>query len=374
MKILIINYEYPPLGGGGGKQSMYLARELAKSNSIYFLTAGYQEFGIVQKEGYILHKIKTSRKNKDQCSAAEMFSFVYRAWKEIPQIINQFQPEIILVYFTIPTGLLSFHPALRKIPYLISVRGSDVPGHNPDRFKALYFLSLPLVSRIWKKAKAVVCNSIGLKKEVLELNPELNVEIIPNGIDLEKFKLIKKLNSSEEINLLYVGRLIPLKQIDKVIVTLPKIITKTKKKVKFKIVGSGVQESELRSLVKKMDLNEAVIFVGDVNYETIEQEYQKADIYIQLSKIEGMSNTIMEALACGLPVITTDISGIDVLKNNNALKIINNLEKLPDLVLELAEKKITFPKIEEFSFNNIAKRYQELIDRINLRNNQGGMN
>ena len=86
MKLLFINYEFPPLGGGGGKQSMYLAREYAKKNDVYFLTAGYDTFGIVKKEGYTLHRLKTSRKSTLRCSIFEMLSFVNSVRKKIPEI------------------------------------------------------------------------------------------------------------------------------------------------------------------------------------------------------------------------------------------------------------------------------------------------
>ena len=96
MKILMLNYEFPPLMGGGAIQSMYLAREYAKKHKVYFLTTGYKEFGIKKHDGYILHRLKTSRKKTDVCSSFEMLSFVYQAWKKISSVVKNFKPIWIM--------------------------------------------------------------------------------------------------------------------------------------------------------------------------------------------------------------------------------------------------------------------------------------
>lgn len=367
MKILMLNYEFPPLIGGGSIQSMYLAREYAKKHKVYFLTTGYNEFGVGKYDGYILHRIKTSRKKIDVCSSFEMLSFVYQAWKKIHWVVKNFKPDIIHVFFTIPTGLLMFHPKLRKIPFIVSVRGSDVPGHSPDRFKILYELFKPIVKNIWKKSKAVVCNSEELKKEVLSLNPELKIDVIHNGIDINKFKSARSRKNKNRLVLLYVGRLISLKQIDLIIKILPDIIKNISKKIIFRIVGLGPQEKELKDLVKKLNLEDNVIFVGEVDYENIEKEYQKADVYVQLSRAEGMSNTIMEAMACGLPVITTDVGGVRDFVRGNGIVLgkgdINRLNyyltKINYDQMSIQSRKIALG----FSFDKIAQDYMAIIKK-----------
>jgi glycosyltransferase involved in cell wall biosynthesis len=385
MRILMLNYEYPPLGGGGGKQSMYLAKELAKKHDVYFLTAGWKEFGITRKDNYILHRIKTNRKRVLRCSNSEMISYVFKAWERIDKIVTKFKPDLVHIFFTIPTGLLAFHPKLKKIPFIVSVRGSDVPGHSPDRFKVLYKLFTPIAMKIWNKAGAVICNSKDLQREVLKISPSLKVGIIPNGIDSEKFKPAKSAKvakamkntdakkNNKALTLLYVGRIIPLKRIDLVIKQLPWLIKNTKKKVLFRIAGSGDHEPELRKLAKELKVEKNIEFVGEVSYEHIEKEYQKADIYAQLSKVEGMSNTIIEAMACGLPIITTNVGGASSFIKDNGFIIRKNLveelraalaayAKNPALILEHGKKSREIA--QKFSWKKVADSYEEAYDEL----------
>lgn len=349
----MLNYEFPPLGGGGGKQSMYLAKEYAKNHDVYFLTTGYKEFGIKKKDGYVLDRIKTSRKSTLYCSYKEMVEYILEAWKRISKIVKEFNPDIVHVFFTIPTGLLTFHPKLKRIPYIVSVRGSDVPGHNPDRFSIMYKVLAPIVKKIWKNAKRVVCNSEDLKKEVLKISPRLKVGVISNGIDTDKFRPGKR-KSKDEIRLLYVGRLIPLKRIDLIISALPEVIRNNNKKIVFRIVGSGSEEKKLRNLVKELNIEKYVEFRGEVDYKDIHKEYQNSDIYIQLSKVEGMSNTILEAMACGLPIITTDVGGAKNFINRNG-KLLNGKA--------LQSKKELFKEIMYYIDNPIIVKNQGILSR-----------
>ncbi|HIH31554.1 TPA: glycosyltransferase family 4 protein [Candidatus Woesearchaeota archaeon] len=373
----MLNYEFPPLGGGGGKQSMYLAKEYAKNHDVYFLTTGYKEFGIKKKDGYVLDRLKTSRKNTLYCSNKEMMQYLIKAWKKIPEIVRGFKPDVVHLFFTIPTGLLTFHPKLKKTPYIVSVRGSDVPGHNPDRFSLMYKVLTPTVKKIWRDAKTVVCNSEDLRKEVLKISPRLKVKVIPNGIDTDKFKPRKRKSKNEknknEIRLLYAGRLIPLKRIDLIIRALPGVIRNNDKKIVFRIVGSGSEEKNLRNLVKELNIEKYVEFRGEVDYREIHKEYQDSDIYIQMSKVEGMSNTILEAMACGLPIITTDVGGakkfvqgngtiVDPKSSNNLSNILSRYLKDSDIMTNQGIKSLVVAK--KMTFNLSFKKYEEYICAI----------
>src|SRR3989344_338565 len=360
MKILMLNYEFPPLGGGGGKQAMYLAKEYAKKNDVYFLTVGFDKFGVEEKDGYKLHRIKTSRKLTYKCSISEMLSYINQARKVLPKIVNEFKPEIVHIFFTLPSGLLVFHPSLRKIPYVVSVRGSDVPERSPDRFKLMYTLMLPFANRIWNKAKKVVCNSEDLKEEVLSLNSKLEIEVIPNGIDTKKFapNPLEKRSWKGEKTILYVGRLIPLKQIDLLIKHLPKLDN-----VKLRIVGSGVERDNLKKLAEDLNIKNRVEFIGEVSYDNIQREYQKADVYVQLSKVEGMSNTILEAMSCGLPVITTNVGGVNSFVNGNGF-IIDRAEEWSDYFSRLNLNKMDKKSrkiAETMGFETMGKKYEGIL-------------
>lgn len=317
MNLLLICHEYPPLGGGGGRQLANLARMYAKNHTVYFLTVGFQQSGVCQHDGYTLHRLPARRKYQTKPSHIEFLSFLSEAWKTISHIMETFQPDAVHVFFTIPEGLLLFHPRLRSLPGIISVCGADVPGHDPNRFPILYHIVRPIVKKIWNHAQHVICNSHDLRNEVLSISPKLSVDIIPNGIDCDRFKPLAHPKSvSDGLTLLYVGRLIPLKRIDIVIQAVAQLRDQAKQ-VTFHIIGSGEQQRELQHLVTHLKLEDYVKFGGNIDYEHIHTIYRQADIYIQLSIVEGMSNSILEALASGLPVITSNVGGASTFMENN---------------------------------------------------------
>lgn len=362
MRILFLNYEFPPLGGGGAKQARYLARELAQQHQLYFLTAGFENFGIGQNDGYCLHLLKTGRKTISRASYRDMFCYLFKAWLTLPQVVKKFNPNVTLVFFTIPTGPLTYHPALHRIPFVISIRGSDVPGHNTGRFTVFSRLLTPIVKNIWSRSRAVICNSQGLKEEVSGFGLRRQIEIIPNGIDLDKFQPVKK-RPSAGLHLLYVGRLIPLKRIDKIIETLPDLQRLTKEEVTLTIVGQGREKQKLVELAAKIGMANQVIFRGGVTYDRIERIYQGADVYVQLSTKEGMSNSVVEALACGLPVVTTPVGGVAELQNTQAVVIVNDLAELAAAILKARKLEPQRDFLKQLSFGHMAEHYQRVMKK-----------
>lgn len=102
--------------------------------------------------------------------------------------------DMVHAFFGIPCGLVAM---LLKIPYLVSRRGSDVPFYN-RRFYWLDKLIFKRLSRIdWSKAKKVVANSVGLKELALKSSPGLQISMIYNGVDLDRFYPPKKRSTRE---------------------------------------------------------------------------------------------------------------------------------------------------------------------------------
>lgn len=369
MKILLICHEYPPLGGGGGRQLSNLARMYAKDHAVYVLTVGFRESGVCQRDGYTLHRLPARRKHQAKPSHLEFLSFLIEAWKAIPAVVRTFRPDVVQVFFSIPEGFLLFHPKLRHIPGIISVRGADVPGHDPNRFPILYKLIRPIVKIIWNHARQVVCNSDDLRREVVAISPTLPVDVIPNGIDCERFTPSSPPRASHELTLLYVGRLIPLKRIDLVIQAIAKLRVQGHQ-VHFRIVGSGSHQQVLRDLVAHCGLVEQVTFTGNVAYEDIQTVYQQADIYVQLSTVEGMSNSILEALASGLPIISSNVGGASALIDANGALIeqptletvvqsITTYVESPSLLREHGQQSRKIA--ETYCIEQIAQQYTTLL-------------
>jgi glycosyltransferase involved in cell wall biosynthesis len=217
-----------------------------------------------------------------------------------------------------------------EIPYIVSLRGSDVPFYNP-RFHWLDRLFFCRLSRkIWKNAKRVIANSEGLRVLALKNAPDQAIDIIPNGIDTNQFR--PSFTQSNVLRVLCIARLIQRKGIDTLIKAIAQL---PKDQIRLKIVGKGNQESELKRLASSLDLASNVEFMEYIPHEKIAEVYQKSDIFVLPSLNEGMSNAVLEAMACGLSIVTTDTGGTaELIKNNgtivpknDALSIANALRK-----------------------------------------------
>jgi glycosyltransferase involved in cell wall biosynthesis len=380
----MFNYEFPPLGGGFG-QYYLLARELVKKgHQVKYVTSRMKGQKTRETiEGIELIRVKTSRKQRDKASFLAMLTYLTSTWTKIDDIVDDFQPDIIHLFFGIPTGALIFHSKLKKYPTILSTLGSDVPGHSPDRYLLLYKILIPVVKKIWQKHNLVVANSQDLADEITNINPKQKIRVIPNGIDIKQFQPNQKKQKGNILKFLYVGRLIPLKRIDLALKIFAEIDNTVEKKCFFNIVGSGTEKSHLIELTNKLGIKDKVNFKGYIPHEKIEEEFQKANFYLQFSKAEGMSNTTMEAMACGaIPVISNVGGGSKLVKHlENGLiyrsndlkirKIVKDLNKIIDSnnlskkMSQKARKAIVDNYSQKTLTNNYLKSYRQLIKKFN---------
>jgi glycosyltransferase involved in cell wall biosynthesis len=192
LKILMLNYEFPPLGGGASPVSYEIAKGYAQlGHSVDVVTMGYKELpSFEKKDGINIYRVKCMRKKKEICQPWEQLSYVHFAKKFLKEHLKTHSYDINHTHFIIPTGLVSLW--LKKkynLPYIITSHGSDVIGYNNKRaFKYLY----PLLKGKWKKiikeAKFVTTPSEFLQDKIREITREGNFTVIYNGIDKDKFK------------------------------------------------------------------------------------------------------------------------------------------------------------------------------------------
>ena len=158
-------------------------------------------------------------------------------------------------------------------------------------------------------------------KKIIQNRYNRKVKILPNGVNLDLFKkdlneakkLKEKFNLTQEKVLLSVGRLVALKGYQDVIKILPYL-----KDVKYLIVGKGEYLENLKKLAKELRVENKVLFVGEVRHNELYKYYSLADLFIQptLTK-EAFGITLIEALACEVPVVARNVGGMkEIIKNN----------------------------------------------------------
>lgn len=150
------------------------------------------------------------------------------------------------------------------------------------------------------------------EKDLLERRFHLDgrrIRYIPNGINIEKFRNLKKRERQKNNHIiLYVGRLEKYKGVQHIIRALPKIVEV--EDCELHIIGEGSYWRELISFVKKLKMTDHVTFLGRVSEAELIEAYLSSDIFVMLSQYEAFCIALAEAMACSLPVIATKVGGV----------------------------------------------------------------
>ncbi|NLG17166.1 MAG: glycosyltransferase family 4 protein [Fibrobacter sp.] len=383
MKCLLVNYEFPPLGGGGGTTSMYIAKSLSKlGHEVRVLTAAHKSIPLYEeKDGYRVFRIKCRRKLISECSMPEMLSFVLHAAIPMLKQIKKWKPDIIHVFFALPTGPLGWLARkIFKIPYVVSLLGGDVPGFLPDQIGIHHRILKGISHAVWKNASHVVANSSGLCRLAVRTFPDIPVEVISNGISTQDFyPLAKQPARKDKLRLLFVARIAPQKGLMVLLRALSLIsIDIPKTNIALKIVGEGPDRGMAEKYICENDLSEMCTFAGWVPLQDLCKTYNEADVFVLSSVFEGMPSVVLQALACGKPVISTKVYGSeDLIENgkNGFLVDINSPEQLVSAVKtlysnpELMEKMGAYA-IEtacRYDWNEIARCYADIYNINSVR-------
>ena len=306
---LFINYEYPPIGGGSATACQQIARRFVnRGHRVVVLTSRIGSLqGSSDEHGVKVVRLRTLRKKVHQSGVLEMLSYVLAASWKAAGIGKAHQIDYVLAFFSVPGGIVARWLQLRTgIPYVVSLRGGDVPGTEPH-LAMFYRVLQPLRRDIFKNARAICAPSQGLK-ELSERTDPFPVEVIPNGVDLELFRP-DPASRPKNLTLLSVGRLHVQKNVAYLLKIVAAIRDKFKTPVTATIVGDGPERPNLEQLAADLGITSSVRFEGWLDRAAVRNAYQSATFLIHASSYEGMSNVILEALASGLPVAASRIPG-----------------------------------------------------------------
>ena len=187
MKVLLLNHEFPPIGGGGGNACQHIVRELqAMDVDVTVVTSAFH--GLPSNEiidGASVHRVPALRTRKAESSIASILAYTVSATLKISLLDR---PDLVHAFFGVPAGLIAC--GLKKvwnIPYLVSFRGKDVHGGQAREMGGISG-TLKAISSVWRNADALVANSKGLRDIAQKVDPTARVEVIPNGIDVARFR------------------------------------------------------------------------------------------------------------------------------------------------------------------------------------------
>lgn len=381
MKILFLNYEYPPLGGGAGNATAYLLREYAKMPDleVHLVTssvdAAYHHVAIGEQVTVSSVPIGKHAQNLHSQSLGDILMYAFVGYRFARALAKRERFDVIHAFFGIPCGSMARQLSRRyAIPYIVSLRGADVPGYS-ERFTVIYFFLRSLIRGVWHAASAVVSNSEGLRELALRTDPQQPISVIPNGIDTQEFQPAEKKENDGYIRILCVSRLTQRKGIRYLLEAIRLLSEDKQYKLKLWIAGEGEEMFALKELAQKLGIVDKIKFFGRVAHERLAVYYQRADIFCLPSLNEGMSNTLLEALSAGMPVVTTVTGGTAELVRDGengfcvAQRSAKDLaEKLKVLIDDEALRKRFGRKSRTFaeymSWKNVALAYKDVYQKI----------
>lgn len=376
MKILMLNNEFPPLGGGTGTVNAELFKQLKNEKNIRIdlitSTTGkkkeYEQFS----DNIHIYKYPVNNRNIHHSSNPELIKYSLKAFFALIFRFRKRKYDLCMAWSTVPAGFVAFlFKILTKTPYFVRVGGPDIPGFE-DRYKNVYRIISPVIRMIWKKAEFLLAKCRTEKEMIHKINPKLNVRIIYNGVDTKKFLPAEKA-SNYPFRIICPARLIHRKGQD----ILIKAVARLKQKgiiYHVDLVGEGDAKSEFKALAEQLGVADEINFCGYISRKQMPSYYARSDIFVLPSRNEGMSNALLEALASGLPAVVTDVGGSEELINeqngfvfekdniSELVQVLANIDSNPKL-LDAASKYARL-KAEEHDRRKIAKQYYDIFSRF----------
>jgi len=215
--------------------------------------------------------------------------------------------QLIHAHWTITGVIAGIVGLITSRPVVTTLRGEDA---NRSSTSVLHRLLLILCLRLSDK---VVTVSEAMKEKITRAYPNHRdkIQCIPNGVGEEFFAIAPKYHAQQQ-NILVLGSLIPVKGVDLAIEAFS-LFKKEGTAVKLLLGGRGPEQERLAALAKKNELQDDIIFLGQIEPEKVPELLGEATMFIQASYREGRPNALLEAMAAGLPVIGSAIDGIEEL-------------------------------------------------------------
>ncbi len=374
MRILVINSEYPPIGGGAGNASANIARWfISFGHTVDVLTAHFGDLPHeVTQDGLTIHRIPALRRKLDRSGALEQLAFIVSGSLSALGLARRFKPDVTLAFFGMPSGAIAWLlKVVYRIPYVVSLRGGDVPGFRPYDFKVFHKLIGPFLRVIWHSASGVVANSHGLGTLAHAFDASIEIPIIPNGVDGARFDAGQR-DWQQPARIFSAGRIVYQKGLDLGLRALAQL---TELDWYWHIAGDGPQMAHLKLLAQELGIQERVTFLGWQSQDDLTKCYHQANLFLFPSRHEGMPNAVLEAMASGLPVVATRIAGNEELVVDGETGVLVDPEDIDSLrdglgpLLSNADQRQRMGHAsrlrveQEYSWESVARQYSECLEK-----------
>lgn len=293
-----------------------------------------------------------------------IFSKTFLALK----LISKTKSDMVLAFYLVPHGIIGFLGAKLKCkPFCISLLGTDLNVHCRRKvigkiliwmIKHSDFITVP--GSISKK----ILIDNGVRKDM--------IYILPNTIDTQHFK---RLTTIKKYELITIGRLVKIKHIEILLKTVIEL-KRRHRNLKVGIAGSGPLKSDLEKLATELNLEKNVEFLGFV--DDASQFLNSGKIYVLTSESEGLPTAMVEAMACGIPCVVSNVGNISdvVINGKNSLIIddYSDVDGYVNAVSKLLRDKKLYQQIshnalevrKKYSVKNATEVWKKIFDKLQL--------
>jgi glycosyltransferase involved in cell wall biosynthesis len=373
MRILVLNHEFPPIGGGGGRAAEDICRELSKRGyEIKVLTAHIQGLPLKeQRDGYQVIRLPSLRTQPYRASLLSMAAYVLAGLWAGRRLIHSFKPDLIHAHFAVPAGALAWALSrMTGIPYILTVHLGDVPGGVPEKTGGWFRWVFPFTRAIWKHANRIVAVSRFTRQLALK-KYDVKIQVIPNGVDLDTLKP-GQVQLNEPPRIVFAGRFMAQKNPLQLVQTLNVL-----KKLDWQcvMIGDGPLMQEVGRAIAELDLRDRFQLPGWIDPQDVLNWFDKSDILFMPSRSEGLPVVGVQALAKGLAIVASRVGGfVDLVDNGKNGYLIPQedtdafstalLSLLSDSNGLLSFRNASLEKAKYFEINQVVKDYENLFQGV----------
>jgi glycosyltransferase involved in cell wall biosynthesis len=302
--------------------------------------------------------------------------FVIASIIKLINVATSMKADVIHSHWVLPNGLsAAIASKILKIPFIISLHGSDI--FMADKNKLFRFVA----KWVFSQSSYVTACSQELHDRALKINPDINIQVLAWGADPTLFKPLENREEirarygwkSEEIIITALGRLVYKKGFDHLISIIPEIKVGNEN-FHFVIGGSGPLEENLKSLVNQLNIGDKVSFPGQIPWNEVPEFLAASDIFVLPSQrdkagnLDGLPTVLLEAMACGLPCIASDIGGVSLViknKKNGYLIDPKNKFQLIDKLTVLISQETMRNNLRNNARSSVVKKYN--WDQVSIK-------
>ncbi len=361
-KVAILSTFYEPFMSGAEQMVKGVAERLGSDYDITLITGRFSRAlsAVENRPTFKLVRVGWGNKKIDKI----LYPFL-AAWQ-----VRQIKPDIAHAIMESYAGgalvvVKILYPQAKRV---LTLQSGDLDSEVKQKqfllkmFWRLIHRSPNLITAI-SSFLAERAENLGVKKE--------NIILTPNGVDLSQIP-----NDVEKITnrVVCVARLSWEKGLDYLITAWPEVL-KFKPEAKLVLVGEGDKRQEIEAMVKELSISDSVLLLGNLPHGRVLIEIKKSEVFICPSLAEGLGIVFIEAQACGVPVIGTNVGGIpDVIQNNENGLLVEpkNSAQISEAIIKLLGDKSLAERlssraldtVKKYDWSNVMARIDEIYKKL----------